>query len=135
MEYFKGVRGYTENCQEDNLNSKSVWNTVPELMDDFPPRGPPRPRPPDMLRPRPPGRRLLSRWCLLSLSSSPAKDQSLSSSFLSDSVSEGLESSEFVPCMRRKRKLEINMNLGIIFWFHILTEVFQPTLLVIYVCY
>lgn len=87
--------------------TEEFLNCIPELMDDFPPRGPPRPRPPETLRPLPPGGRLLlSRWCRLSLSSSPANDQSLSSSFLSDSVSEGLDSSEFVPFKRLQREEE-----------------------------
>lgn len=67
-----------------------VYKRLPELMEDLPPRGPPRPRPPETLLPLPPGRLLLSRWCRLSRSSSPANDQSLSSSLRSDSVSEGL---------------------------------------------
>lgn len=73
-------------------------------MEDLPPRGPPRPRPPETLLPLPPGRLLLSRWCRLSRSSSPASDQSLSSSLRSDSVSDGLDSSEFVPWERREHK-------------------------------
>lgn len=87
--------------------TEEFLSCIPELMDDFPPRGPPRPRPPETLRPLPPGGRLrLSRWCRLSLSSSPANDQSLSSSFLSDSVSEGLDSSEFVPFERWQKEEE-----------------------------
>ena len=42
-------------------DSDRVYKRLPELMEDLPPRGPPRPRPPETLLPLPPGRLLLSR--------------------------------------------------------------------------
>lgn len=44
-----------------SMNADVVYKRLPELMVDLPPRGPPRPRPPETLLPLPPGRLLLSR--------------------------------------------------------------------------
>ena len=70
--------------------------SVPELMEEAePPLADPLPRP--ALAP-PTGLLLLSLICRGPRSgSSPARDQSLSSSFRSESVSEALDCSEFAP--------------------------------------
>lgn len=44
-----------------SINADRICKRLPELMEDLPPRGPPRPRPPETLLPLPPGRLLLSR--------------------------------------------------------------------------
>lgn len=43
-----------------SINADIICKRLPELMEDLPPRGPPRPRPPETLLPLPPGRLLLS---------------------------------------------------------------------------
>lgn len=79
--------------------------SIPELMELDAPLPEPRPLPPGPPRPLPrpsPALLLLSLCCLgLRSGSSPAKDQSLSSSLRSESVSEGYECSELVPVQEK----------------------------------
>lgn len=59
-----GALGNELTCIKYCLQRKDadiVYKRLPELMEDLPPRGPPRPRPPETLLPLPPGRLLLSR--------------------------------------------------------------------------